>query len=193
MLNPVLVVANPANRPVIDNTAPTSDGISALNVAGVEVRGVSVSGTQDAIDVTTTRRQRRRDHRRQRRPSAGRRRHPRRGRGQRGALTLAISGNSITGATRAMELVKTAGTLTITDFNGNVITGATTGSRDRRRWRHLRRRTRHHPIDTVASGTSAIGASGTPVGLAGMSLINVTGDLSFADLDILTTAALVSR
>ncbi len=183
VLNPVLVVANPANLPVIDNLAAGGDGISALNVAGVEIRGVSVSGTQDAIDVTTTAGSGGAiiSNNLVRLPgvdgihvAAG---------GSGGAMTLAISGNVITGATRGMELVKTAGTLTITDFNGNVITGATTGSGivvDGAIFDAVP----GNPIDTVASGPSAIGASGTPVGLAGMSLINVTGDLSFADLDI---------
>ena len=40
------------------------------------------------------------------------------------------------------------------------------------------------PFGTVSAGTTAVGASGNGVGTSGMVLTAVTGDLSFADLDI---------
>ncbi len=184
--NPALVPATPANRPVIDNTAANSDGISATNISGVEVRGVSVSGTQDAIDLTTTLAN-----------SGGITitdnviRQPgidgiHVAAGGTGAVTLAISNNSIAGNVRGMNLLKTAGTMTITAFANNAITGpgsgivvdgaifdSTPGS---------------NPINSVVGGTTSIGSSGTPMGAAGVSLTNVIGDIGFTDLDIYNSA-----
>ncbi|MFY9821535.1 MAG: cadherin-like domain-containing protein, partial [Thermoanaerobaculia bacterium] len=182
-----LVAANTANRPVIDNTAANSDGILALNISGVEIRGVSVSGTQDAIDLTTNGTN-----------SGGATitdnviRQPgidgiHVAAGGTGAVTLAISNNTITGNVRGMELLKTAGTMTITDFSNNVITATTPGSGvviDGA----IFDATPGNPINTVSGGTTVIGQSGTPVGAAGMSLTNVTGDLAFTDLDIFNNA-----
>jgi hypothetical protein len=185
--NPTLVAAKTANRPVIDNTATNSDGISATNIGGVEVRGVSVSGTQDAIDLTTNAansggivitdniiRQPGIDgiH-----VAAG-------GTGA-GGVTVAISNNNIAGNVRGMNLLKTAGTLTITDLANNVITGPGSGIVVDSA---IFDATPGNPINTVSGGTTSIGSSATPMGAAGVSLTNVTGDVSFTDLDIYDSA-----
>jgi hypothetical protein len=185
VVNPTLVVATPANRPVIDNTAANSDGISATNISGVEVRGVSVSGTQDAIDLTTTAAN-----------SGGITitdnviRQPgidgiHVAAGGTGAVTLAISNNSIAGNVRGMNLLKTAGTMTITDFANNAISGPGTGIVVDGA---IFDATAGNPITTISGGTTTIGSSATPMGASGMSLTNVTGDLSFTDLDIYNSA-----
>ena len=73
--------------------------------------------------------------------------------------------------------------MTITVFANNAINTATPGSGivvDGA----IFDATPGNPINTVSGGTTTIGASGTRVGAAGMSLTNVTGDLSFTDLDI---------
>jgi hypothetical protein len=185
--NPTLVMAAAGNRPVIDNTAASSDGISATNVSGVEVRGVSVSGAQDAIDLTTNGAN-----------SGGITitdnviRQPgidgiHVAAGGTGAVTLAISNNAITGNVRGMNLLKTAGTMTITAFANNAIDPSSPGSGivvDGA----IFDATPGNPINTVSGGTTTIGASGNGVGANGMLLTNVIGDLSFTDLDIVNDA-----
>jgi hypothetical protein len=189
VVNPTLVIATPANRPVIDNTTAASDGISATNISGVEVRGISVSGTQDSIDLTTNGAN-----------SGGITitdnvfRQPATppnidgihvAAGGSGAVTLAIANNSFTTGVRGMELLKTAGTMTITSFANNAVTGAGTGIVVDGA---IFDATPGNPIDTVSGGTTAIGSSGSPMGAAGMSLTNVIGDLAFTDLDIYNSA-----
>ena len=187
VVNPILVPANPANRPVIDNTAVNSDGVTILNVAGVEVRGISVSGTQDAIDVTTNGVN-----------SGGATisdniiRLPgvdgiHAAAGGSGAMTLAISNNSITGGASGMALAKTAGTLTITAFANNTISGNSTGVGMTVNGA-IFDATPGNPISVVNAGITTIGNSGNGTGTSGMLLQNVIGDLSFTDLDIFNDA-----
>jgi hypothetical protein len=185
VVNPTLVAANTANRPVIDNTTASSDGISATNISGVEVRGVSVSGTQDAVDLTT---------------NGGNSggivitdniiRQPgidgiHVAAGGTGAVTVAISNNNIAGNVRGMNLLKTAGTMTITDLSNNAITGPGSGIVVDGA---IFDATPGNPINTISGGTTSIGSSATPMGAAGVSLTNVTGDVSFTDLDIYNSA-----
>lgn len=53
-----LVSGNPANQPSIDNTNPGGDAVSVLatvgNRTGIEIRGLSIDGTHNAIEVTST-------------------------------------------------------------------------------------------------------------------------------------------
>ena len=187
VVNPILVPANPANRPVVDNTAVNSDGVTILNVAGVEVRGISVSGSQDAIDVTTNGVN-----------SGGATISDNIIRlpgvdgihavaGGSGAMTLAISNNSITGNASGMTLVRTAGTMTITEFSTNAISGNTVGTGIIVNGA-IFDATPGNPISVVSGGTTTIGASGNGTGTSGMILQNVLGNLAFTDLDIYNDA-----
>ncbi len=171
--------------------AAAADAVSvpatAGNRNGVEVRGLDLQGNQNAIDVTAT------------------------GAnnvgviisgntisgstaegidinfGSTGAGNVAIQNNTVTAGTTGIDVTRTAGTGRITAFDGNTISGNTGGTGvvvsgvvfDA---------TPGLPIDTVAGGTTTIGASGNGTGSNGMQLVNVTGDLSFTDLDIFNDA-----
>jgi uncharacterized protein YodC (DUF2158 family) len=185
--NPTLVAANAANRPLIDNTAATSDGVTAANISGVEIRGLSIGATRHAVSVTTTGAN-----------SGGATitdnvvRQPGTdgihvAAGGSGTMTMAVQSNSITGGTNGMNIQKTAGTLYITAFNDNTVTGTTPGSGivvsgaifDA---------VPGTPITTVSGGTTNVGVSGDGVGGSGMLLSGVTGDLSFNNLGIYNNA-----
>jgi hypothetical protein len=185
--NPTLVAANAGNRPLIDNTAAASDGVTALNISGVEVRGLSVGATRHAINVTTTATN-----------SGGATitnnviRLPgndgiHAAAGGSGTMTLAIQSNTITGNTNGINVQKTAGTLYITAFNDNTVSGSTPGSGivvsgaifDA---------TPTGSIQTVSGGSTMIGVSGDGVGASGMLLSNVVGDLSFTNFGIYNSA-----
>jgi hypothetical protein len=185
--NPTLVAANAANRPQIDNTAATSDGVTALNIGGVEIRGLSIGATQHAVNVTTngtnsggatiT-------HNVIRQPGvdgihvAG---------GGTGTMTVAIQNNTVTGNVRGISVQKTAGTLYVTAFNDNVITSATPGTGFDVNGA-IFDATPGGAINTVSGGATAVGASGSPVGASGMLLANVVGDLSFTSLGVYNNA-----
>jgi Bacterial Ig domain/Cadherin-like domain len=181
--NPTLVAANAANRPLIDDTTATSDGVTALNIGSVEVRGLSIGATRHAISVSTTG------------SSSGGAtitnnviRLPgndgiHAAAGGSGTMTLAVQSNSITGNTNGINIQKTAGTLYITGFNDNTVSGSTPGSGivvsgaifDA---------VPGGAIQTVAGGTTNIGVSGDGVGASGMLLSGVVGDLSFTNFGI---------
>jgi hypothetical protein len=188
VVNPVLVTANGANRPSITSAAAGSAGVlvdtAAAAMPGIEIRGLAVSGntygarinvpgtnsanvvvsnvnfgaaSADGLSFSHT--------------------------GTATASTLAVNTLSFNGGTTGLNVNRTAGTLSITDFanlsvNGNhpgtgiAVTGAIFDA------------TPGGTFQTVSGGNLAIGVSGNGVGVAGMVLSNVSGDLSFTDLDI---------
>jgi hypothetical protein len=186
--NPTLVAANVANRPLLDNTAATSDGVTALDVSGVEVRGLSIGATRHAVSVTT-------DAANSggatitdnviRQPGSGDGIHV--AAGGTGTMTMAIQSNTVTGNANGINVQKTAGTLYITGFNDNSVSGTTPGSGivvsgaifDA---------VPGGAIQTVAGGTTNIGVSGNGVGASGMLLSGVVGDLSFTSFGIYNSA-----
>ena len=103
------------------------------------------------------------------------------------AQQIAIQNNVITSSGSGMDISSTAGTAFITAFDSNTITGSTAGTGvfvsamvfDA---------TPGGAFQTVSGGNMAIGASGNGVGISGLSLTNVTGDLQFTDLDIYNDA-----
>jgi len=76
-----------------------------------------------------------------------------------------------------------AGTTTITSFLNNVVDANTVGT-GMSIVSAIFDGTPGGTFQTIAAGTTVVGASGNGVGGAGMVLTNVQGDLSFADLDI---------
>jgi hypothetical protein len=148
----------------LSTTAATSNAIdvtsaNAANVA-VTISGVTVTGaTAEGIDINQ---------------------------GSTGTATVSITNVTVTSTGNGIDLNETAGTLTVTGFNGITITGNTGGSGivvanatfDA---------TAGGAYNQVAGGTTAIGDSGNPVGGAGVVLTNVSGDLAFTDLDIFAT------
>ncbi|MBL0030044.1 MAG: hypothetical protein IPO95_13630 [Rhodanobacteraceae bacterium] len=104
------------------------------------------------------------------------------------ALTLLLHDNQLQATTgNAIDIVRTAGTLTITAFDDNVVTGAAlangivvTGA--------TFDTVAGNPIVAVPGGTTTIGVSGDGVGTGGLLLTTVVGELAFTDLDIFNGA-----
>ena len=108
--------------------------------------------------------------------------------GSSSTATLAVHDNIITANGSGMQIARTAGTVFITAFDDNVVSGATasagivvTGPNV------FFDATPGGVLDTVAGGVTAIGSPGNGVGSVGMLLTSVTGDLSFTDLDIVSS------
>jgi VCBS repeat-containing protein len=191
VVNPTLVAATVGNRPVLDNTAAGGDGVTIGNgITGTEVRGFSLSGTQHAINLTTTAANNNAGvmitDNLIRQPGIDGI-HVAAGSSGTGTVTVAIANNTITGNTRAVSLQKTAGLLYVTSLANNAITGTTPGTGFDINGA-IFDAVPGGGFDIVSGGTTAIGASGTPVGANGMLLANVTGDLAFTDLDIYNSA-----
>jgi hypothetical protein len=100
-----------------------------------------------------------------------------------GATTLAFSLNNLTSTGTALDIQETGtGALTIMSLQNNVVTGNTGGSGIVIN-SAIFDATPGGAYQTVAGGTTAIGASGNGVGGAGLAM-TASGDLSFTDLDI---------
>ena len=101
------------------------------------------------------------------------------------ALTLDISNQTVTSSASGIVVdgSAAAGTTTITGFSNNAISGNTAGSGVLITSAKFDA-TAGGAFNTVNAGTTVIGASGNGVGAQGMVLTNVTGDLNFTDLDI---------
>lgn len=179
----VLVAAG--TQPRIDAAAADAVSVPATagNRVGVEIRGLDLQGNQNAIDVTATGAN-----------NVGVTINGNTVRGSTaegvdvnfgstGTQQVAIQNNSVTAGTNGIDVNRTAGTATVTAFDNNAISGSTAGTGivvsgtvfDT---------APGMPIMQVSGGATTIGASGNGTGAGGMILSNVTGDLSFADLDI---------
>ncbi len=204
--NPTLVPATPANRPKIDNPAVGGNAVGITNIAGVEVRGLSIAANANAINVTTT--------------AAGTggatiSDNVITGSGQQGIKVLAggtggmnvtIQTNSVSATGNAIDIQTTAGATvldvnndtvlsaangivisgavtTITNFANNAVSGTTGGSGISINGATFDQ-TPGGTFQTVGGGTTVIGASGNGVGGSGVVLTSVSGDLAFADIDI---------
>ncbi len=172
--NAVGVLANTANGSLtnveirgltLSTTAPSSNAIdiTSANAAdlGVTISDVVVTGaTAEGIDINQA---------------------------STGTATVAISNVTVTSTGHGIDLNETAGTMTVTGFSGITITGDTGGSGivvtnatfDA---------TAGGGYDQVTGGATAVGDPINPVGLAGVVLTNVSGDLAFTDLDIFSTS-----
>jgi len=213
VVNPILVAANVANRPKIDNTAAGGFAVSIPNVTGTEVRCLSLTANTNAVNVTT---------------SAS---------GSGGAIitdnvitgsgaqaikvviggtgtssSVAIQNNSISATGNGIDTNATAGPLlldidnnagilssgasgivvassgpgstTITGFANNSIIPNTAGTGISITNAIFDALPGTAGLQTVSGGTTTIGASGNGVGCAGFVMSGVSGDLSFTDLDI---------
>ncbi|HWT14739.1 MAG TPA: Ig-like domain-containing protein [Patescibacteria group bacterium] len=181
-----LVSAAAGNRPLIDGT----NAVSALDALPLVIGGLSLSGTTDAIDLTTNAGF----------PSAANveiRDNVVRGGGVTGfdvnlggsaGVNLSLHDNTFNAGANAIDIDETGtGSLTITAFDDNVVSGNVTGNGitiDNA----IFDATPGNPFNQVSGGTTAIGASGNGVGASGMLLNNVVGDLSFTDLDVYASA-----
>jgi hypothetical protein len=139
-------------------TGASAEGISLTGHSGASsIFGNTVSATSNAIRVTLA---------------------------TAGGLNLLLTGNAITStASTGISIDGTGGTLTLTGFAGNRVSGNTAIHGI-----HIIN-ARFDAIpgggyEVVSGGGTTIGESGNPVGGAGLHLSNVTGNLSFSDLDI---------
>ena len=102
-----------------------------------------------------------------------------------GTATLAVHDNTITAGGNGLQIARTAGNVFITAFDDNVVSGATNGSGIVVTGPNVFfDAVPGGALDTVSGGTTLVGASGNPVGVAGIVMTSVTGDLSFVDLDV---------
>ena len=83
---------------------------------------------------------------------------------------------------------RTAGTATITRFDDNKVSGDAGATGIRVSGSVTFDGTPGGAFQAVSGGTTSIGASGNGVGGSGMVLTNVSGDLSFTDLDIFASS-----
>ncbi|MDP9193280.1 MAG: putative Ig domain-containing protein [Acidobacteriota bacterium] len=166
-------------QPQIGNSGGV--GVTATNLTGaVEIRGLNIGGTTDAITVSTNVA-----------GSTNISNNTIRSAGTEGididvtanAVNLTVSNNTITSTGTAIDINQTGGTATINAFASNSVNGNTVGSGvvvtnatfDA---------TTGGGINVVNAGSWTIGASGNGVGASGMVLTNVAGSLSFTDLDV---------
>jgi hypothetical protein len=154
----------------VDNIVVTSAGNNGVRVSGaattsttVTVQNVVVnSATQNGIDAQQT--------------SAG-------------ALVLNINSNTITATATGINVNGAGSTsTTITNFASNSINGNTGGTGINVASATFDAVPGTVGFDVVSGGNTVIGASGNGVGTNGMVLTTVKGDLSFTDLDIVTSA-----
>ena len=182
-----LVAAGTQPRIVAASTDAVSVPATAGNRSNIEIRGLDLQGSPNAIDVTAA--------------GANNVGVTISGNtvsgataegidvnfGSSGNQQVAISGNTITASGTGIDVSRSVGTATITAFDDNTISGNTVGTGivvngvifDA---------TPGNPINTVSAGNTVIGSAGNGVGSSGMLLGNVTGDLSFTDLDIVNDA-----
>jgi len=184
--NPTVLRAA-ASQPQIGNAAAGGNGVSVTAAVPIEIVGLNLAGSTNAIDLTaaavaytgsstltiannTIR-------------SAGAEGIDINAGGT-SALALSLHDNTLTSTGTAIDLTRTAGTLTITAFDDNVVSGNTAGSGIVVTGPASFDASTAGGFQTVSGGVTTIGAAGNGVGGAGMVLTNVTGDLSFTDLDI---------
>jgi hypothetical protein len=152
---------------VVVNNASANNGIkiaaASSGTSTVTVQNSSVSAaTQNGIDART---------------AAGA-----------GTLLLNINNNNVTATGNGILIDgSVAGTTTITGFANNSV-GGNTGATGISVNSAIFDATPGVPFNTVFGGTTAIGVPGNGVGTNGMVLTNVSGDLSFTDLDIFNSA-----
>lgn len=179
-----LVAAAAGSRPLLDDTVVDAfEGVSVRDVIPVEIVGMNLAGNVNAIDWTTTA------------AFAGSGTLSIRDNVVRsaaaegvdlnlagtGGLVLAFHDNTLTATGTALDIQETgAGTLTISAFDDNVVSGNTGGSGIVVA-NAIFDSVPGGGIQTVDGGTTVIGASGAGngVGGAGMALGNVQGDLHF--------------
>ena len=105
--------------------------------------------------------------------------------GSTGAATLAVHDNTITAGGTGLDIARTAGTVTLTAFDDNVVLGSTTGSGIVVTGPSVAfDATPGGALDPVSGGITLVGASGNGVGGAGLTLTSVAGALDFVDLDV---------
>jgi hypothetical protein len=103
-----------------------------------------------------------------------------------GAATLAIANNTLTATGNAIDIVRTNGAATITTFNDNVISGTSAAGGIIISGPLTFDATPGGAYNSVAGGVTTVGSSGVGngVGTNGVVMTNISGDLTFTDLDV---------
>ncbi len=167
-------------KPFIANTIASGNGVT-ISTGGAEVRGLNIGGAANAIDVTYN--------------------------GVTGAVVtvkdntisatgngfdmlvtagsaiLEFSNNTVTSGTNGVWIERTGGSLTITGFANNTVSGDVTASGATIRSVVFD----DVPGDAVGAvnlGKFSAGASGNPVGGSGLVMTNTTGNLTFNELSL---------
>ncbi|HJQ13570.1 MAG TPA: Ig-like domain-containing protein [Anaerolineales bacterium] len=174
------------SQPQIDNLS--GFGVSVPDISNAQVFGLNIAGSTNAVNVTTTaansgsfelanntiR-------------SAGANGIDVNGGGS-GTLTVNLHDNTVTATGNGIDIQRTAGNVTITAFDDNIIMGNTAGTGISIVGTGATILFDANPgtaaFDTVLGGTTVIGQFGNGVGLSGLVMNNIRGDLSFTDLDI---------
>ena len=153
-----LSLASTSGNAIDLTSAAALTGSGALEIASNVVTGASAEGFDINLNAGTT-----------------------------GTLSLSIHDNTLTATGNALDIVRNAGTVNITNFANNVVTATSAAS-------GIVVNGIGAPItfdatpgagyNTVSGGTTTIGVSGDGVGTNGLLLSNIAGDLNFADLDV---------
>jgi hypothetical protein len=185
-----VVLVPPGTSPTINATTGNAVGVLANtasgNLANLEIRGLTLSttaATSNAIDVTTADAANVAVTISSVTVTGATAEGIDINQASSGTATVAISNVSVTSTGNGIDLNETAGTLTVTNFNGITVSGDTGGSGivvanatfDA---------TAGGAFNQVSGGTTSVGSGANPVGGAGVVLTNVSGDLAFTDLDI---------
>jgi hypothetical protein len=183
----VTATTQPRITNTVDVPAQEDNGVNVAATVGsltnVEIRGLDISGLDNAIDVTATGANNAGVTIRDNTISGAALQGIDVNANSTGTVTLAVHDNTLTASGTALDATRTAGTLVITAFDDNVVTGNTGGSGLVVNTATFDA-TPGGALNPVSGGTTVIGASGNPVGGAGLVLNTVIGALDFTDLDV---------
>ncbi len=102
-----------------------------------------------------------------------------------GRLELAVDGNTLSSPAGALEMIDDGAPLVVTDFCGTVVSGDTAGTALYADSAVFDADPSDADFDEVScSDPTSIGTPGNPVGVVGLLLSNVTGDLDLGQVDI---------
>ena len=174
------------SQPQIDNIS--GFGISVPDSSNVQIFGLNIAGSTNAVNVTTTATNSgsfELAHNTIR--SAGANGVDVNGGGS-GTLTVSLHDNTVTSTGNGIDIQRTAGNVTITAFDDNVVRGNTAGAGINIAGTGATILFDTNPgtvaFDTVSGGATVIGQFGNGVGTSGLVMNNIRGDLSFTDLDV---------
>ncbi|PKO12181.1 MAG: hypothetical protein CVU39_25235, partial [Chloroflexi bacterium HGW-Chloroflexi-10] len=180
--NPTTLLPS-GSQPSITNTS--GDGVTVTNLSNVVIRGLNIAGTGDAVDISTTGGNSGSFELSNNTISGATNHGVNVLSSSSGTLSASIHDNSVSATGDGIKIHRTNGTVNIIAFNDNNIIDTSTGTGINITGPNvIFDATPGGSYNTVPGGTTRIGQSGNGVGLSGMLLTNVSGDLSFTDLDI---------
>jgi len=171
------------SQPKITNTS--GDGVTVTNLSNVVIRGLNIAGTGDAVDISTTGGNSGSFELSNNTISSATNHGVSVLSNSSGTLSASIHDNSVNATVDGIKIQRMNGTVNIIAFNDNNIIDTSTGTGINIIGPYvIFDATPGGSYEAVTGGTTRIGQSGNGVGLSGMLLTSVSGDLSFTDLDI---------